>query len=664
MKFGNLHFLWLLWLIPLLIIFYGWAFRKKMALINLFVEANLRDRLLQGVSFSRQKLKAFLLILAFLMFVVALIRPKWGFHWEEVKRKGVDIIVALDVSKSMLAQDVSPNRLERAKREIIDLLELMEGDRVGLIAFAGTSFLQGPLTLDYGAIRIFLDELDTELIPIPGTDIDHAISLAIKSFNQEDKKSRVLILITDGEDHEGDPLEMAKKASKEGIKIYTIGIGKEGGSPIPDPANGGLKKDQNGELILSHLDEGTLQKIALSTGGSYVRSITGDLDLEKIYFDIQKTVEDKDLKSGRRQRFEERFQWPLLLGLILLFLESFLSERRPAKNGLRKRWSWKFFGLFMGMLFIFSDRSQASLLNDKGKDGEDDYKQGKYSKALQNFTEAQIERPSDYALKYNMANTYYKMKQYPEAEKLFQSVAEQGDRDLAQKAYYNLGLVAYQQGKLQEAVDYFKKALELDPNDEDSKANLKFIQEEIKKRIEENKKRQENQKGQNQNQNQDQKQEQKGGQGQENQQEQKGQSGQQEKNQKGMDEKQNSEQSKEGGEDQQKKEEQKGGKEEDENKQEKGASAGEEGGKEKKEKDEGEDQYKALNQDKQDKENKTEGKDGGNATGASKGEGEMNGKEMSEQEANRWLSTLEEDRKKYLNQKMQGSRKYRVDKDW
>ncbi|MCK5513335.1 MAG: VWA domain-containing protein, partial [Deltaproteobacteria bacterium] len=205
-------------------------------------------------------------MLGIMMGIFALTRPQWGFHWEEIKRVGVDVMVAIDVSESMLAEDVKPNRLERAKREVIDLIEMMEGDRIGLIAFAGTSFVQCPLTLDYGACKMFLDYIDTDLIPVPGTAIAEAIRTSLKSFNKRERKSKALIIITDGEDHEGEPIDAAKEAKKEGIKIFTIGVGREGGAPIPlKDGSGGFKKDRKGDMVITHLDEITLQKIALET---------------------------------------------------------------------------------------------------------------------------------------------------------------------------------------------------------------------------------------------------------------------------------------------------------------------------------------------------------------------------------------------------------------
>jgi len=266
--------------------------------------------------------------------MLSLTQPRWGYHWEDLHQRGVDVIVALDVSSSMLAEDIKPNRLERAKRKISDLLDMMEGDRIGLVAFAGTSFVQCPLTLDYGAARIFLSAIDTQLIPVQGTAIGNAIKTSVKAFRTQEKKSKALILITDGEDQTGKALAAAKSAGEQGVKIYTIGIGGEIGAPLPDlSGNGGFRKNQQGEVILSKLDETTLQKIALETGGSYVRSVTGDIDLKTIYQDqIKKHIEKKELKSERRKIWQERFQWFIFIALIFLFTETYLSEKKPLEK--------------------------------------------------------------------------------------------------------------------------------------------------------------------------------------------------------------------------------------------------------------------------------------------------------------------------------------------
>ena len=593
MKFGNLHYLWLLWTIPAVIVFYWWATKRKSSLLRRFVSDELRDRLLENFSQSKQRLKILLIVISLLFLVIALIRPKWGYHWEEVKRKGVDIIVALDVSKSMLAQDVSPNRLERAKREIIDLMNILQGDRLGLVAFAGVSFLQSPLTLDYGAVRIFLDDLDTSLIPIGGTAIEDAIAKSLKAFEKTPNKSRVLILITDGEDHQGDPVKASEDAAKKGIRIYTVGIGKKDGAPIPDGESGGFKKDENGNLILTHLDETTLQKIALNTGASYVRSISGDLDLEKIYEDILKKVEQQDLKSGKRKHYEERFQWPLLLAILLLLLEVFVSERRKS---------------LLVMLLVFGI---SNVYASGASDASSSYQSGDYKEAVKGFLDSQMEDQNNLQLKYNLGNSYYKTGQYEKAYPLFETLSVQGTGEMQQKALYNLGNTAFRMGKLPEAIEHYKRAVELDPQDEDARYNLDYARKELKKRIEENRKRQKKQekKKQQQKQNKEQNKE------------------QQKQDQK--DKEQNQEQKKQDKQDKKQEEKQK---------------------KEDKEKN------------KQDKKEQPKEKKDQQAKPAK--EDKKKDKKMDKKQAMRYLRNIDEKRKKHLKKRLKGQGRYRVLKDW
>ena len=281
MRFGNLEYLNLIWLIVPLVAFFIWSYKKKKQLLEKFVGKILVSKLIDPLALKRAKIDNILTILAVFFIIVALAQPRWGYYWKDLKQKGVDIVIALDVSESMLAQDIKPNRLERAKYKIADLLDMLEGDRIGLVAFAGTSYLQCPLTLDYSAARIFLNAIDTNLIPVKGTSIGYAIRTSVKAFNTQDTRSRAIILITDGEDHTGDAIESAKWAKEHETKIFVIGIGNKIGAPIPstNPEVPGFKKDKNGEVILTKIDEPTLQKVALETGGSYVRSVSGDMDL-------------------------------------------------------------------------------------------------------------------------------------------------------------------------------------------------------------------------------------------------------------------------------------------------------------------------------------------------------------------------------------------------
>jgi len=327
---GRADALWLLWLVPVLAVFHLWSLRTRGRLLRRFASRQMISRLTTGVSRSRQVVKALLILLGVGAAVVALAEPQWGFTWEEVQRQGVDLVVALDVSDSMLVDDAGGEdlpRLERARREITDLLERLEGDRIALVAFAGSAFVECPLTLDYNAASLFLDAFDTDLIPVKGTDLAAAIRKSLAAFQGASHPSRAILLITDGEDHSGQALAAAEEANQQGVRIFTIGIGRDEGSPIPLPG-GGFRRDRRGEIILSKLDEPTLQQIALATGGRYVRSVTGDMDLEQIYSQgIKATLEDRELGSRRRQRWHERFQWLLAMALAALMIEPLVAER-------------------------------------------------------------------------------------------------------------------------------------------------------------------------------------------------------------------------------------------------------------------------------------------------------------------------------------------------
>lgn len=289
-----------------------------------------------SLSFSpkKQRRKVDLMLLGVFFLLFSLARPQLGTKLTLMKREGVDIIIAMDVSLSMLAEDIKPNRLEKAKQEINGLISRMRGDRVGLVAFAGVAFVQCPLTLDYSAAKMFLDIIDVNLIPQPGTAIGDAIRTSIRAFNQKERKYKVLILLTDGEDHDSDPLGAAEEASKEGIKIYTIGIGSVQGEPIPIKDNRGqvtgFKKDKEGSVIVSRLDEVTLQKIALTTGGKYYHATSGEMELDKIYDEISK-MEKKELEGKLLTQYEDRYQYFLLISVILLTVEFLLSDRRSKK---------------------------------------------------------------------------------------------------------------------------------------------------------------------------------------------------------------------------------------------------------------------------------------------------------------------------------------------
>jgi Ca-activated chloride channel family protein len=297
-----------------------------------FADAALLDRLTGAQQKRNGFFKGFLLLSVVALMLFALAGPQWGSHYQEISQKGVDIMLLVDVSPSMLVADIEPNRLERARREILDFVKVVQGDRVGLVAFSGAAFVQCPLTLDYGALELFLSALQPGLVPVPGTDLGGAIDTGLSSFDFESETDKVMVLITDGEDNEGKGLEAAQNAKAKGVKIFVFGIGDPTGGPIPAGNDtGGFKKDEDGKVILSKLEEGSLRDIAFETGGSYVRSVAGDLDLDILYFDgIKSATEAQTLKSGKIRVFEERFTIFVLAAFFLLLIEGLIAERKTA----------------------------------------------------------------------------------------------------------------------------------------------------------------------------------------------------------------------------------------------------------------------------------------------------------------------------------------------
>ena len=331
LRFENPEFLYGLFGVIVLIVFFRYVFKMKKTLLERFGHLDMLQKMMPGLNKKRVIQKVILFNLMYIFTIIALANPQIGTKLEEVKREGVDIIIALDVSLSMMAEDVAPNRLEKAKHEISKFIDKLQGDRIGLIAFAGISHVQCPLTLDYSAAKLFLRMMDTRLIPVPGTNIADAIRQARKAFDQKDRKHKVLILITDGEEHREDAIDEAEKAADEGIIIYTIGIGSPEGVPIPlYDRNGnrkGFKKDRQGNVVTTKLDVSTLQKIAFTTDGKYYIATSGENELENIYDEINK-LEKKELSSHQFSQYESRFQFFILIALVLLLFETFLAVKR------------------------------------------------------------------------------------------------------------------------------------------------------------------------------------------------------------------------------------------------------------------------------------------------------------------------------------------------
>jgi len=331
MRFAAPQYLWALLALPILLALFVLAFRRRRRALEVFGDLRLVRRLSPTSSTERRVIKAALVVASALFLVLALARPQWGARLETVSRRGVDVIVAVDTSLSMLTEDVKPNRLAQARAAVASLLDMLQGDRVGLVAFSGTAYVACPLTLDYGAASMFVDVLDPDLLPVPGTAVAESIRAALRAFHSNERRNKVLIMMTDGEDHEGDVQAAARAAADEGITIYTVGVGTPNGEPIP-LRNGrgdvvGYKKDKRGRIVTSRLDETMLESIAVATGGKYFRATPDGSELKRIYEEIS-GMDKTSLSSRLHTAYEERYQIPLAAAIVLLVFEAALSDRR------------------------------------------------------------------------------------------------------------------------------------------------------------------------------------------------------------------------------------------------------------------------------------------------------------------------------------------------
>ncbi len=331
MKFGAIQNLLWLWTIIVLLAFLWWAHRHRKHHRSLFASEELFVHIAKSYDAKREGLRSFFFVLVVVFSVFSLARPQWGYEVREIKRRGTDILLVVDVSRSMLTRDVKPSRLERTKLAIKDLIKKLKGDRIGLIAFAGDAFLICPLTVDYSGFLLNLEDLSPGIVPRGGTNIAAALREALKEYDAAGTKYKAVIIITDGENLEEDPMPLVDKAKEKGIRVFSIGVGTQEGELIQvENENGSTDflKDNQGNFVKSRLNESLLQKIALTTGGLYVRASGTQFGLELIYDQEISKFEKKDLQVRSEKRYFERFQFPLALALIFLIVEMVFPLRR------------------------------------------------------------------------------------------------------------------------------------------------------------------------------------------------------------------------------------------------------------------------------------------------------------------------------------------------
>jgi len=343
MQFARPEYLNLLWLLPALALFFFWSFRTRRKRLEKIVSPALASRLTEEFSRGKAVFRSLFLIGFFAFGILAAAHPQWGTRLEMVHRHGVDLIAALDTSYSMNTEDIAPNRLEKAKGEIRRLIQRSEGDRIGMVTFSGAAVVQCPLTLDHGAADLFLDISGTGMIPEPGTSLASAIETATSAFVEKERKYKALVLFTDGEDLEGQVDNAVRKAKEAGVIIYAIGVGTPQGKPIPiRDAKGDVveyRKDSDGKVVVSSLDERSLAEIAAQTGGRYFRATTSENEIDELYKDIS-GLEKKEMESKLFQNFEDQFQYPLGLAIFFLILESWTGERRKPGTKWVNRLRW------------------------------------------------------------------------------------------------------------------------------------------------------------------------------------------------------------------------------------------------------------------------------------------------------------------------------------
>ena len=491
MSFGAPIWFWALLAIPVLAVLFARAEQRGVTKLREFVSPRLLPQLAATVNRSRRVLRFALLMLGLALAIVSLARPQWGYIYEDVKRKGLDLLFAVDTSRSMLSNDVQPNRLERVKLAAQDLVNQLQGDRVGLIAFAGRAFLQAPLTIDYEAAVESINDLDTKTIPEGGTNISEAINLAVNTFGKSAAGNRALIIFTDGEELNGDAVKTAKSAADGGVRVFTVGVGTPQGSLIPinsDDGGTAFVKDSAGQVVKSKLDEKRLHEIAQISGGFYLHLDDGPRTMSQLYSQGLANMKAADIDARLGRKPIERYEWPLGAAMLALTMSILIGERKKVHVRARSpRWS-KIAVPATALLFIFAGPvfGTATGLNL--------YREGKYNDAYQSFQQDLNSHPDSSEkekIEFDAGAAAFKMGDYNKALQSFSDSLLSSDKALQENSHFNLGRTLEDRADkdetndntlkdLTDAASHYESTLRLNPKNEAAKANL----EEVRKKIE------------------------------------------------------------------------------------------------------------------------------------------------------------------------------------
>lgn len=452
-----------------------WHGKWKKSTINHFFKSSILERIIPNISPLNQKLKNGFLIATIVFLVIAIANPQIGTKQEKIKGQGIDIMILLDVSNSMLAQDIQPNRLERAKFFIGKLLDNLKNDRVGFVIFTGNAYLQVPITIDFTSIKMNLPMIDPTQIPSQGTNIGEAVDLAGKSLGLTDSKNKAIVIVTDGEDHDENANAAIETAKKNGIKVFAIGVGEEKGAPIPIGANGEVKKDENGQPILTAFNRKMLEELAKIGNGSFYHLGQQSDIVENVASELAK-IEGKEFEEFDFSNYNSYFYWFAIFALIFLLIE-FIIPDINFKVFLNK---FAVLILIIGLnsnLFSQVESKEAKANKEKAKTyirkGNSNFQNNKLQDAEVNFRKALNLNPKSNTAHYNLGNTLYQQQRYQEATEQYIASSEKNDDKISKaKSLHNLGNSYFKGNQLDKAITAYENALKLYPNDMDTKYNL------------------------------------------------------------------------------------------------------------------------------------------------------------------------------------------------
>ncbi len=461
------YFLWLLLLLPTLLATYFFAKHKKQAVFKKLGDKSLIQELTSSYNKKSFPLKFGLAFAAFalLIFSIANLRTKAGIN--KISKNGIDVMIAMDVSKSMLAQDVKPNRLERAKQLLGKLIDKLSNDRIGIVVFAGRAYLQMPLTADHSAAKMYLNAASPETVPYQGTVIAEALKACNNSFNAAEKKYKSVIVISDGEDHDDNSLKIASEMAQEGVIINTVGIGSPQGATLIDEQTNAEKKDNEGNIIVTKLNEQALADIAEKGNGNYQLFTNTDEVVNNLYKQLS-LLDGRDVKDDSLINYKSWFQYLLIVALLLLIIELFITEIKKKKTNILKISATIFFLSINLSLFAQAE-------NESIKKGNDAYKKNDFETAITKYGEALQKNTSNGAAQFNLANALYKANKKDEANSAYDKANASFTKPIEKSnALYNKGVVLQNNKKLEESIGAYKNALKIDPTNTDARHNLQL----------------------------------------------------------------------------------------------------------------------------------------------------------------------------------------------